>query len=94
MEPHVERLNELQEGSQRLPSLIQAAMAKERTKRTAQSGSYKCVDRLLSDIENLEDRIEALNEIMEAQRQRVLTEQYFLWSIRLFFFSLAQQKWS
>lgn len=77
MEPHVERLSQLQDGTQRLPSLIQAVMVKEKTKRPAQPGSYRCVERILSDIEHLEDRIEALNEIMEAQRQRVLEELAF-----------------
>lgn len=71
MEPHVERLNQLQEDIQRLPNLIQAVLVKEKSKRPAPVGSYKCVERLLSDIEHLEDRIEALNEIMDAQRQRV-----------------------
>lgn len=70
MKPHLQRLNHLQENTQRLPSFIQAVMVKEKSKRIL-PGSFKCVDRLSSEIENLEDRIEALNEIMEAQKQRV-----------------------
>lgn len=71
MEPHVHRLSQLQEGVQRLPVLIQAAMLKEKSKRIVPKVTYKCVDRLSSDLEDLEDRIEALDGIMEAQRQRV-----------------------
>lgn len=70
MRPHLLRLNQLQEGAQRLPPLIQAIVAKENSKRII-PGSFKCVDRLLSEIEMLEDRVEALNEIMEVQRQRL-----------------------
>ena len=70
MRPHILRLGDLQESVQRLPTLIQAVMVKEKSKRIL-PGSFKCVERLSSDIENLEDRIEALNEIMEVQRQRV-----------------------
>ena len=71
MEPHVQRLSQLQEGVQRLPALIQAAVLKEKSKRIVPKATYKCVDRLSSDLEDLEDRIEALDGIMEAQRQRV-----------------------
>ncbi len=71
MEPHVQRLSQLQDNIQRLPSLIHAVTVKENSKKIQPVGNYKCVDRLSSDVENFEDRIEALNEIMEAQRQRV-----------------------
>lgn len=71
MEPHVHRLNQVQENIQRLPALIHAVVAKENSKKIQPVGNYKCVDRLSSDVEHFEDRIEALNEIMEAQRQRV-----------------------
>lgn len=71
MAPNIQRLNQLQENINRLPSLLQALTIKEGSKKTQPVGTFKCVDRFLSDIENLEDRIEALNEIMEAQRQRV-----------------------
>ncbi|EFX89386.1 dystrophin [Daphnia pulex] len=71
MEPHVQRLSQLQDNIQRLPSLIHAVTVKENSKKIQPVGNYKCVDRLSSDVENFEDRIEALNEIMEAQRQRL-----------------------
>jgi len=71
LEPHQQRLNQLQESVQRLPPLIQAVVGKEQSKRKLTTGTYKCVDRILQDMEDLEDRIEALNEIMEAQRQRL-----------------------
>lgn len=71
MAPNIQRLNQLQENINRLPSLLQAITAKEGSKKIQPIQSFKCVERFLSDIENLEDRIEALNEIMEAQRQRV-----------------------
>lgn len=77
MRPHIQRLGDLQESVQRLPTLIQAVMVKEKSKRIL-PGSFKCVERLSSDIENLEDRIEALNEIMEVQRQRV---NWFLYNL-------------
>lgn len=70
MEPHIQRLSQLQESTQRLPTLIQNVVTKEKSKRIL-PGSFACVERISSDIEHLEDRIEALNEIMEAQRQRV-----------------------
>ena len=61
----------MHENIQRLPILIHAITAKENSKKTQPVGKFKCAERMLSDVENLEDRIEALNEIMEAQRQRV-----------------------
>lgn len=71
MEPNIQRLNQLQENIQRLPAFIQAITVKENSKKIQPIRNFKCVDRLSSDVEHLEDRIEALNEIMEAQRQRV-----------------------
>ncbi|KAI9557614.1 dystrophin [Daphnia sinensis] len=71
MEPHVQRLSQLQENILRLPTLIHAVTVKENSKKSQPVGNFKCVDRLLSDVENFEDRMEALNEIMEAQRQRL-----------------------
>lgn len=71
MEPNIQRLNQLQDNIQRLPAFIQAITVKENSKKTQPIASFKCVERLSSDVEHLEDRIEALNEIMEAQRQRV-----------------------
>jgi hypothetical protein len=71
MEPHVQRLSQLQDNIQRLPALIHAVTVIENSKKIQPVGNYKCVDRLFADVENFEDRIEALNEIMEAQRQRV-----------------------
>ena len=71
MEPHVQRLSQLQDNIQWLPALIHAVTVKENSKKIQPVGNYKCVDRLFADVENFEDRIEALNEIMEAQRQRV-----------------------
>ena len=71
MGPHVQRLNSLQENVQRLPCLIEAVTAKEQSNKIVPTATFKCVERLSSDIEHLEDRVEALNEIMDAQRQRV-----------------------
>lgn len=61
----------LQENVQRLQCLIEAVTDKEQSNKIVPTVTYKCVERLSSDIEHLEDRIEALNEIMDAQRQRV-----------------------
>ena len=71
MEPHIERMHIQQEQIQLLPSLIGAVTVKEQSSETLPTTTYQCVDRLLADMEHLEDRIEALNEIMDAQRQRV-----------------------
>ena len=96
MGPHVQRLSQVQDNIQRLPALIHSVMVKENSKKIQPVGSYKCVDRLSSDVENFEDRIEALNEIMEAQRQRVrlpckITQSNLL--ILLYTFFLADKEW-
>ena len=71
MEPHLERMQIQQEQIQLLPSLIEAVTVREQSAEALPAATYQCVDRLLADMEHLEDRIEALNEIMDAQRQRV-----------------------
>lgn len=74
--PHQQRLERLQEQAQQLPALFQAAVGKDpQAKRKLTTTTFRSVERFLQDLENLEDRLEALNEIMEAQRQRVRTGQ-------------------
>ena len=77
MEPHVQRLHVQQEHIQRLPALIEAVTVKEQSQDIAPAATFQCVDRLLADFEHLEDRIEALNEIMDVQRQRVSSTTLF-----------------
>jgi len=88
MEPHIERMHVQQEQIQLLPSLIEAVMVKEQSTEALPVTTYQCVDRLLADMEHLEDRIEALNEIMDAQRQRV-SGPFLLLFISLFFFNTS-----
>ena len=64
--PHQDRLAALEDGARKLTVLMQASAGSE-----AKLAGCKYVERLLLDMEDFEDRIEALNEIMDAQRQRV-----------------------